>query len=225
MTFKSDIHEELFSLYRRTGEATGYWPNYFRRSVLRDGGLAVAKKLLAPGSVSAGFGRLVEARRADLSVEAIAVSDRFSHLFSAEELQVARRRLDSLPATAFPKGASFANTHGDEEETNDYLEGSVKRVTVNAYERRASARNACLRAHGHKCAVCGLDFEVRYGKLGKGFIHVHHKRPLGGLKASYRLNPKRDLVPVCPNCHAMLHRRTPPLDVEQLRVLLVEQAS
>ncbi len=39
-------------------------------------------------------------------------------------------------------------------------------------------------------------------------------------RASNPVNPKTDLVPVCPNCHAMLHRRDPPYDVEQLRGML-----
>jgi len=65
-----------------------------------------------------------------------------------------------------------------------------------------------------------MAFEERYGEIGKGFIHVHHKRALAALGKHYRLNAVQDLVPVCPNCHAMLHKREPPCDVEQLRAIL-----
>ena len=46
MATEAEFHEEMLSMYRRTGVATGYWPGYFLRSVRQDGGLAVAKKLL-----------------------------------------------------------------------------------------------------------------------------------------------------------------------------------
>ena len=46
---------------------------------------------------------------------------------------------------------------------------------------------------------------------------------LGGIKTSigkeYELNPTKDLIPVCPNCHAMLHRKDPPYDVNDLKEL------
>ena len=93
-------------------------------------------------------------------------------------------------------------------------------MTVNRYERDPKARGACIALHGLRCAVCDMSFEERYGESGKGFIHVHHKRPLHRKRASNRVDPKTDLIPVCPNCHAMLHRREPPYDVEQLRGML-----
>ncbi len=82
LSSETEFHEEMESLHRRTGEATGYWPNYFLRSVREEGGLEVAKKLLTRGRKSAGFDKLVKARRIDLSVEFIADSERFRHLFT-----------------------------------------------------------------------------------------------------------------------------------------------
>lgn len=99
----------------------------------------------------------------------------------------------------------------------EYREGAVRQVLVNAYERDRAARQACINHYGLACAVCGLRFEERYGALGAGFIHVHHVVPLSELGPDYRLDPIQDLRPVCPNCHAMLHRRRPPLSIEELR--------
>src|SRR5207248_8840219 len=59
-----------------------------------------------------------------------------------------------------------------------YIEGARKQVRVNAYERNTRARTACLKHYGYRCAVCKLLFEERYGSLGKGFIHIHHLKPL-----------------------------------------------
>lgn len=99
-------------------------------------------------------------------------------------------------------------------------EGAVKQITVNAYERNPVARKACLAAHGHDCAVCGFDFEKVYGELGRGFIHVHHVRPLSTIGSTYVIDPVNDLVPLCPNCHAMVHRSDPPLGVRELQALM-----
>ena len=220
MATEADFHEEMLSLHRRTGTATGYWPSYFLRSVRTEGGLAVAKKLLAPKQTSSGFDRLVEARRVDLSVEAIVLEERYSHLFTAAELDEAQQRLAQVPAYGFPEESDGPGTLGEVPEGETYEEGAVRRVLVNRYERDPKARKQCIKYHGTCCAVCELDFERRYGKIGAGFIHVHHLRPLGRLKSSYRPDPRKDLIPVCPNCHAMLHRRDPPFDIEQLRARL-----
>jgi hypothetical protein len=101
-----------------------------------------------------------------------------------------------------------------------YPEGLPQTIQVNRYERSTAAREACIAHYGAKCLVCSLDFRDRYGPLGSGYIHVHHRRPLSSIDSRYEVDPIRDLVPVCPNCHAMLHRDDPPLEVETLRKLL-----
>jgi 5-methylcytosine-specific restriction protein A len=98
-----------------------------------------------------------------------------------------------------------------------YREGAVREILVNAYERDRAARQACIAHYGLACLVCGLSFEERYGSLGAGFIHVHHVVPLSELGPDYKLDPIDDLRPVCPNCHAMLHRQHPPLSIDALR--------
>src|SRR5437867_4902551 len=96
-----------------------------------------------------------------------------------------------------------------------YITGAVHQILVNSYERDPHARQACLDRYGTTCAVCRMNFEERYGPIGRGFIHVHHKKPLA-LREVYFLDPINDLVPVCPNCHSMLHTYDPPLSVEEL---------
>jgi len=97
-----------------------------------------------------------------------------------------------------------------------YIEGAAVLVTVNRYERDQKARQAALKWHGYQCKVCGLDMAKVYGEIAKGIIHVHHLIPLSEIKENYLVNPKTDLIPVCPNCHAMLHRQDPPLSPEAL---------
>lgn len=86
-------------------------------------------------------------------------------------------------------------------------EGAILTVQVNRYERSSIARRKCIEHYGCMCYICGLNFEAYYGEIGQGFIHVHHKRPLSEIGQEYTVDYKNDLIPVCPNCHAMLHRK------------------
>ena len=101
-----------------------------------------------------------------------------------------------------------------------FPEGTQKTVLVNAYERNPQARAACIAHFGLHCAVCDTLLEERYGAIAAGFIHVHHVKPLSKVTPGYRVNPKKDLRPVCPNCHAVIHRRVPPLSIKDARHLI-----
>lgn len=100
------------------------------------------------------------------------------------------------------------------------IEGATKVISVNAYERNALARKLCIAHHGYSCVCCGFDFEKTYGELGKSFIHVHHVRRLADLNGAYVVDPIVDLLPLCANCHAMVHRVSPPLSIEELKATL-----
>jgi predicted HNH restriction endonuclease len=101
------------------------------------------------------------------------------------------------------------------------IEGAVRRVTVNAYERNPVARKRCIAAHGANCVICGFNFEATYGAAAAGYIHVHHVTPLAEINRSYEVNPVTDLVPLCPNCHAVVHLTNPPQTIEQVKNMLV----
>lgn len=102
-----------------------------------------------------------------------------------------------------------------------YQEGAQKSVTVNVYERNREAREKCIKHFGINCIVCGFDFEETYGDIGAGFIHVHHITPVSVKNGKkYDVDPLKDLVPVCPNCHAMIHRRKEFLSIEKLKQML-----
>ena len=103
-----------------------------------------------------------------------------------------------------------------------FPEGAKHSVTINAYERNPKARAACIAHHGYACSVCGFDFKSVYGAIGEGFIHVHHIVAIGTIGKEYEVDPIKDLIPVCPNCHAMIHRNETALTVEQLRKILQE---
>lgn len=111
-------------------------------------------------------------------------------------------------------------THLSEDEFSEedsLYEGSYKTVKVNRYERNKTAREKCLEHHGCTCSICGFDFYKVYGEIGKNFIHVHHIVPLYKINKKYEVDPINDLMPICPNCHAMIHRIKPDLSVDELK--------
>lgn len=99
-------------------------------------------------------------------------------------------------------------------------EGLRQRVSVNVYERNPRARRECILHYGTSCIICGFNFEERYGKVGAGLIHVHHLTPLSEIGEEYYINPINDLRPVCPNCHAIIHRNNPPYTIEEVITFL-----
>jgi hypothetical protein len=99
-------------------------------------------------------------------------------------------------------------------------EGALVTIKANRYERNQKARRECVAKKGYHCLVCGRDFESTYGEIGRGFIHVHHLTPISTIGQEYELNVDTDLVPVCPNCHYMLHRKNPPYTIEELKDVL-----
>lgn len=112
----------------------------------------------------------------------------------------------------------------DEEGSNGFPEGARKTVVVNRYERDPRNRAAAIAIHGCKCFACGLQMSDRYGDIADGFIEIHHLKPLHTLGEDYCVDPYLDLIPLCPNCHSIVHRRSPQLSLDELKIFL-EKAS
>lgn len=104
----------------------------------------------------------------------------------------------------------------------DLREGKGKKVYVNVYERNPAARQQCINHYGCLCCICGFNFEETFGEIGASFIHVHHLVELSTIGKEYSIDPINDLKPVCPNCHAMIHKRKPAYSIEEIRQYLVQ---
>ena len=105
------------------------------------------------------------------------------------------------------------------------FEGAKTNISVNKYERSSLARQKCIDFHGVNCAVCDMNFRDVYGEIGNGFIHVHHKFPIHKVGAEYQIDYKNDLVPVCPNCHSMLHQKVNgrEISIDELREVYLQR--
>lgn len=123
----------------------------------------------------------------------------------------------TLIASVLPiKVVSFR--HADE--VLGYPEGAVSQVLVNRYERDPRNRREAIAIHGKSCLACGFNFHQKYGELGDEYIVVHHTVPISQMGNDYIVDPVKDLVTLCANCHAMVHRHDPPISVEDLRKIM-----
>lgn len=125
-----------------------------------------------------------------------------------------------------PFTADRAQGFADEVDPHlQFQEGAVRRVVVNAYERNPQARRKCLDEYGSRCFICKLSFGETYGPVADGFIHVHHLRELSEIRRQYTVDALKDLRPVCPNCHSVLHLRSPAYSIEEVLVFLQRRES
>jgi predicted HNH restriction endonuclease len=103
----------------------------------------------------------------------------------------------------------------------EFFEGGAKKRFTTTYERDPKAREQAITIHGYTCMACNFDFEKTYGEWGKGFIHVHHLKPVSTVNEKSNLNPRTDLIVLCANCHSMVHRRKDRvLALDELRSLI-----
>lgn len=108
----------------------------------------------------------------------------------------------------------------DKEATNSELlsEGDLVELHITKHERNPGLRRRCIDIQGWRCKGCGLDFKEKYGDLGVDFIEVHHLYPISQTEGEHEVDPGKDLVPLCANCHAMIHRlKGTEMTVEKLQ--------
>ena len=129
---------------------------------------------------------------------------------------------DCADLSVFPSSDQFNQLH---------IEGSEYRITQSMRERNSVARVLCIEHYRSlnggrlTCSVCDFDFFYTYGEIGKDFIHVHHLDPLSETKGARQITPVNDLVPVCPNCHAMIHRWNKTRSISEMRKIIKRHRS
>lgn len=112
----------------------------------------------------------------------------------------------------------------DEFSSIQNLEGKKYKSTIIRYSRNVQNRTACIKIHGTKCYACGFDFELFYGTHGENFIEIHHLKMLSELDDETIINPETDLIPLCSNCHRMIHRnKENMLSIDELKKIIFEQ--
>lgn len=130
---------------------------------------------------------------------------------------IAWELLKNVTSTTLP------NNKAKVKERIKFLEGTKTTSITTRYERNPQAREECLNHYGYDCQVCGFNFYNTYGEIGENYIHVHHLVEISTIGDTYEIDPIKDLRPVCPNCHAILHKRKPALSINELKSMLAQK--
>lgn len=124
-----------------------------------------------------------------------------------------------------PMIAAMAELLGFEEivEFEPEFEGAVTKKLISVRERSPRNRLLALQLHGYECGTCGLKPLETFGEAFGGILEVHHIEPVSNLSQPRAYDPEIDLIPLCPNCHRMIHQINPPHTPAQLRTILKKQ--
>jgi predicted HNH restriction endonuclease len=100
------------------------------------------------------------------------------------------------------------------DETITIQEGVKKIVETRIYERSSKLRQIAIEHYTKNgdilCNACQFSFQKFYGDIGKGYIEIHHIKPIFKYEDE-ELDKTIDkalnnVVPLCSNCHRMIHR-------------------
>jgi len=109
----------------------------------------------------------------------------------------------------------------EESDGEQLLEGGGKERYIRYYERKPKLRAQAIQYHGTRCMICNFSFEDFYGDQGKDYIEVHHLVPVSSLSEKTKVNPCRDMIVVCSNCHRMIHRQKgKTLSPDELKIII-----
>ena len=140
------------------------------------------------------------------------------------ETELVEKELVRIGTEWFAVSSSVYPENAEDVGRKDKLFSEGKKSTTSSTnrERNGKARLTCIEKYGLDCQVCRFNFKEKFGSHGDGFIHVHHLTPVSDRHGEYNVDPEKDLIPVCPNCHAMLHRGhlETPLSVKQLKKIM-----
>jgi hypothetical protein len=89
------FHRAMISIYETAKRELGYNATRFLQMISEQGGLATARQLLWSEAPSEGFTTLWERNRLDLTVEAHVLLDEFAPLFTDQDREQARLRLEA----------------------------------------------------------------------------------------------------------------------------------
>jgi len=112
------------------------------------------------------------------------------------------------------------------DENTTVIEGAEAIVKTKVYKRSSKLREKAIQFYTVddriKCHACCFDFEEFYGEYGKNFIEIHHQKPVfqfdgDDLERTIE-EALKNVIPVCSNCHRMIHRkREKPLSIDELK--------
>ena len=179
--------------------------------VVRDNDVKFDKKVIRFGEATKQM--LRRARKAWASKDRAGIQPQTNWKYQGELLSV---RYDEK----YPRELEVWQ-EGEEVITEGAPEGARRTIQVNRYERDKKNREKAIKEHGVRCFGCDIKMEEMYGKIARGFIEIHHVKPISTVPERYQPNID-DLVPLCPNCHAVVHlnRKRSPISIAKLKMMI-----
>jgi hypothetical protein len=109
----------------------------------------------------------------------------------------------------------------DELQDKWFMEGGKSIRTHLAYERNRNlvieAKKELIGKYGRlMCNICGMSLEEIYGDIGKNVMDMHHITPVSEIDEKGPVKTSH-LIPICPNCHRIIHSTRPFLSVDDVR--------
>ncbi|ONI46748.1 hypothetical protein AN644_02630 [Candidatus Epulonipiscium fishelsonii] len=83
-------------------------------------------------------------------------------------------------------------------------------------------KTICLEYYGAICEVCGTDYGYTYGNKFERLIDIHNMKSSNEEYDNLDVNPEEDLVPVCHNCHFIMHTKKPCYTIDEMKQLYEE---
>lgn len=81
-------------------------------------------------------------------------------------------------------------------------------------------KKECLDYYGAICDICGFDYGYTYGESYEHYIGVHNVTGVEGDEILPDTDPIKDIIPICHNCHHIIHSKTPPIPVDKMRKMI-----
>jgi 5-methylcytosine-specific restriction protein A len=106
-------------------------------------------------------------------------------------------------------------------EIKEYWENNIRNIIFSKHERNQKARKKCIEFYGYKCHVCGIVLSDIYGSVANDYIHVHHLNEISSIQHQYKIDPIKEMRPLCPNCHGIVHKKSPPYTIEEVKELIL----
>jgi predicted HNH restriction endonuclease len=110
-------------------------------------------------------------------------------------------------------------------------EGHVSYKETKTLKRSYKLRDEAIKKYSNAdgeifCSACEFNFYKVYGELGKGYIEIHHLKPIFNyLEDDFKktvVEALDNVVPLCSNCHRMVHRNKKSISIEDLKLLIAK---
>ncbi|ONI41703.1 hypothetical protein AN640_07780 [Candidatus Epulonipiscium fishelsonii] len=108
------------------------------------------------------------------------------------------------------------------EKANSISSFKEEKVEIEKIKIWEDLKTVCLDYYGAICEVCGIDYGYTYGNQFERYIDIHNLKSTHKEDDNLDINPEEDLVPVCHNCHFIMHTKQPCYTIDEMKKICEE---